>query len=432
MQERKRMFFICLLVVCWGVISPGTDKIVWQENFDKPGTMKSNGWTPVKVSPRDNWKIKGGTLKALCAFQPYKGSCYTKEIPFINKGVLTFDVNINSNHAKNYKHLSLQFKFYNILTSFKGYKKNWMRLYKGKWRIMGKIPNAKWIKCKIVFDNTAGSAEYYIGDMANPTMVDTDIKFKPEKNGKGKLMLGNYGLANTTVLNEVDNIRLCKSTDSRVKSASISNTAMVFRGITYNYYQLDKIARALNITKFRNYTLITGLALHSKNNFHLDKKPPIKLQTMPRYIIMADMPLKKSVPDYVISMITKSVKQGAALLILGGMFTLNKGDFHNTPIAKILPVKLGSPWDLLDLKEPVKISNNLEGKPVVKYLHPLKLTAGAKVLASAGNHPFIVSGKYGKGKVIVCLGMPCGKFPAGEVPFWQWDKWPEFISNFTK
>jgi hypothetical protein len=317
------------------------------------------------------------------------------------------------------------------MTTWSGYSKGWSRYYNKKWKNIGKVSNAKWIKYKIAFDADAGTVEYYIGDMENPAMVDSNVTLKPEKNGKGMLVIGNYGLANDTVLNELRNIRLVKVAGD-ARNAAVGSSAMLFRGVAFDCYQLDNIINKLNVSKVQKYTLVTGLALHAKNNLYLDKKPSTKLKLLPKYIIMADMPLGGSVPGYVQKMIAESVKNGSTLLILGGMFTLNKGEFKGSPLEKILPVKISSPWDVQKLNTASAVKTSLAGKPLVKYLHKLQLNQNGKVMVRADEYPFIVSGKYGKGKVIVCLGMPCGKFTAGEMPFWKWDKWPEFIADIMK
>jgi hypothetical protein len=424
----KVILFIAL-AACFSVNAK--EKVMWKDSFGNSGSLVKLGWKEVRKLSGDDFKTEKGTLKALCSFKPYRGSCYTTSIPFIRKGYISFEANINAGHASRYKHLSLQFKFYNIMTTWSGYSKSWSRYYKKAWKNIGKVSNAEWVKYKIAFDTDTGAVEYYIGDMENPAMVDSSVTLKPEKNGKGRLEIGNYGLANDTVLNELRNIRLVKVTGDGRKAA-VGSSAMLFCGVAFDYYQLDKIVSQLSASGLQKYTLITGLALHAENNLYLDKKPSTKLKSLPKYIIMADMPLGRSVPQYVQKMIADSVKNGSTLLILGGMFTLNKGEFKGSPVEKILPVRINSPWDVQKLNAPAVVKSSLTGKPLVKYLHKLQLTQNGKVMVRAGKYPFIVSGKYGKGKIIVCFGMPCGKFPADETPFWKWDKWPEFIADIMK
>lgn len=398
---------------------------VWEEKFDKSATLEEAGWQLEKKLATDEFKIADGKLKALCTFKPYAGSSYSREIPFVHRGMLTFNAQINS--AAGYNHLSLRLNLYNIMLSFRGENKTLERYYNDKWRNVGKVPENKWIKYKMVFDSEQRTVEYYIDDMDNPVMVDQDVKLEPAKDGKNKIYIGNYGLASGNILNELDDIQLYKITEGAKQGREIGSLAMVFRGIAFDYYQLDKIVRGLGVAEFQNYDLAVSLGLQPKNSFHLEKTPPLYPGSMPKYIIFADMPMSNAVPEYVQNMIVDSVTEGSTILILGGLFTLNKGEFSGTPFEKILPVEIGSPWAVLELNKPVIIDTPLEGRPAVRYMHKLKPKRNAVILARAGRYPFVVGTSYGKGKVITCLGMPCGQFSAAETPFWEWAKWPEFI-----
>lgn len=420
----------------FGINILAEEEVVWEEKFDRSGDLLELGWKQERKFDKDEFKVEDGRLKAMCAFNPYKGSLFSHTIPFIKRGYITFDV---KSDGPSYNHLSLQFKLYNILTSYTGLAGGgWCRYYYDKewrpkpdWKTVGKLPNKgrKWITYKIAFDNETGTMEFYIGDMDNPARLDSGVVLKPDKNGKGILKIGNYGLAGGTVLNEIDNIRLVKLSGKK-KKAKIGNIAMLFRGIAFDYYQLDKIVETLNVSKSILLDLETyGAALTSKNQLRLNKKPHPAPTFLPKYIILADMPLGKVVPEYVQNIIVNSVKDGGTLLVLGGLFTLNKGEFNNTPIAKILPIEICSPWEIKELKNAEVINTTLPGKPMVKFLHPLKVKKEGQVLTEVNGNPFIVSGKCGKGKVVVCLGMPCGNFAPDETPFWEWSKWPEFIAS---
>lgn len=80
----------------------------------------------------------------------------------------------------------------------------------------------------------------------------------------------------------------------------------------------------------------------------------------------------------------------------------------------------------LDASE--KIDGASAGDGRVRFLHDLKLKKDARILAKAGDHVFMAARNHGKGKILVCLGMPCGEYSNDEVPFWEWDKWPEFVA----
>lgn len=424
-MKKIKNITVSLLAIFFVLNSASGEELVWEEKFGKSGTLEESGWKQEKKLATDEFKIEDGKLKALCTFKPYDGSSYSREIPFESRCVLTFNARING--AAGYNHLSLRLNLYNIMLAFHGYNGSLGRYYDQKWRTVGQVPINKWIKYKMVFDSDRSTVEYYIDDMDSPVMVDMDVKLSPAKDGKDKFYIGNYGLSAASMLNELDDVQLFKITGGVRQGREIGNTAMVFRGIAFDYYQLDKIVRGLGVSGFQNYDLIAGLGDKQKNNFHLEKTPPLHPGSVPKYIILADMPMGNAVPEYVQKMIVDSVAEGGTLLILGGLFTLNKGEFVNTPLEKILPVEIGSPWMVLELNKPVIIDTPLAGKPAVKYMHKLQPKGNAAVLARAGKYSFVIGAGYGKGKVITCLGMPCGQFSATETPFWEWPKWPEFI-----
>ncbi|NLW87124.1 MAG: hypothetical protein GXY38_09650 [Planctomycetes bacterium] len=408
------------------------ETVVWEESFDKNGQLSQLGWTAERQFEKDNFVVEDGRLQATCEFNPYKGSLYSRRIPFVKQGYIAWEAKSN---GAGYNHLSLQVKFYDVLTSYTGLANgSWCRHYSwGKtddWKTVGDVPRkgANWVKYKVAFDVDAKTMEYYIDDMENPVRIDTDVMLAPEKDGKSTLKIGNYGLANGSILNEVDNIRLVSITGQR-SDAKIENTAIVFRGIAFGSYQLDRILEELKVSGSTNYDLETyGAALSPTNQFRLSKKPHPRPSSLPRYIIMADMPLGEVVPEYVQKVILHSVDRGATLLVLGGLFTLNKGEFQGALLGKAMPVEIGSPWTMKRLDAGEKIDGASAGDGRVRFLHDLKLKKDARILAKAGDHVFMAARNHGKGRILVCLGMPCGEYSNDEVPFWEWDKWPEFVA----
>ncbi len=71
--------------------------------------------------------------------------------------------------------------------------------------------------------------------------------------------------------------------------------------------------------------------------------------------------------------------------------------------------------------------------PVIFYRHNLSLKRGARVLAAANNKPILVGWEKGKGRVVAFLGVPMGFTEQKDlVPFWEWEKWPEFLAGIFR
>jgi len=425
-----KWIFITLIFGCSCFDAAATGKTVFRDDFKNNGRLEKDGWQQDVKSDKDDWKSENARLKALCAFNPYKGIAYSRKLPLVKRGVLSFDVVVNSNGTERYNQLSLKVKFGDILTAFSGYNRSWMLLRNSKDQVViGPVKSGQITRCRIVFDAEAKTVEYYLNDMDNPAYVDTGIAIIPVKAADCKLEISNYGLAETTISNEVFNLKMEELEAVAPTAGLAQGSAILFNGIGSAYYQLKAVMACLKIKDVREYNLVTGLSETAKNNFSLDKVPPVTLQTIPEYIIMADMPAGNAIPGRVCRIIADSVKNGSTLIILGGLFTLNKGEFSGTELEQLLPLKIGSPWAVKEFITPEVVDKDLNGRGLVKYMHQMDVLKNAQILATVNGEAFVVGTRYGHGRIIVCLGIPCGKFAPGESMFCQSPQWPEFIAE---
>ena len=110
------------------------------------------------------------------------------------------------------------------------------------------------------------------------------------------------------------------------------------------------------------------------------------------------------------------VKNGGRLIIFGGFFTLEKGEYKRTPLEEILPVELGSPYTtgkfakLTALKSLDKNYDWIKSAEAfnVRYYHDLKVRKNAVVKLEADGKPMLVEWQCGKGSVAVFLGKKAG------------------------
>ena len=111
----------------------------------------------------------------------------------------------------------------------------------------------------------------------------------------------------------------------------------------------------------------------------MDPKPSPALGPF-QYIVLADMPLKP-IPPYVRKRIIKSVENGGTLIILGGLFTLQKGGFSGSELEPLLPVSIKDLWSEVTALPDAKVFK-FDGRDAV------------------------ISRTYGKGMVHVVPGNP--------------------------
>ena len=120
-------------------------------------------------------------------------------------------------------------------------------------------------------------------------------------------------------------------------------------------------------------------------------------------------------------------------MILGGLCTLNKGNFQNSPLGEYLPVKIGSKWAVKgSSKKPLKLQAK-EGlvpeNAKMYYYLDLEAAEGAEVLATADGGreklffrkeiPVLFQKKVGKGTITVLTATACG--PDDKESFWNTD-----------
>ena len=98
--------------------------------------------------------------------------------------------------------------------------------------------------------------------------------------------------------------------------------------------------------------------------------------------------------------------------------------------------------DLFDLKQttspvPVNIAASarvlqgmrLKAPGFCFWVHTVKPKAGAWVEMTAGNAPFLVCGRYGKGTVAVVAGSVMGDTTKARPGFWETNEWVDTLSR---
>lgn len=137
-----------------------------------------------------------------------------------------------------------------------------------------------------------------------------------------------------------------------------------------------------------------------------------------------------------LDLIREYVSNGGALLMIGGYLTFQgidaKGRYHGTPVEECLPVELSSVDDRMEMPQGFRpyitnpdheILTGIPGEwPAFLGYNRLTAKPGSSVLLKAGTDPFLVVGKYGKGR--------SGAFASDCSPHWappgfvDWEYYP--------
>ena len=137
--------------------------------------------------------------------------------------------------------------------------------------------------------------------------------------------------------------------------------------------------------------------------------------------------------------IERFVREGGGLVVLGGYWAYSRGAYEGTALEEMLPVTFpkenrippaydgarlvpapGADWDL---------SLRLDAGPAAFFVQHLIPKDGAAVQLMAGDRPAVVSGRYGKGRVVACSLTVNGVAPEGVLAYWDWEDWPALLGQ---
>lgn len=204
--------------------------------------------------------------------------------------------------------------------------------------------------------------------------------------------------------------------------------AIIFFGLYTQWYKFDKALAGYEI-KIAN--------AHSER---VQDFPSVKDLFKADLVILSDVS-GNEFTEAQVKQIKSYVEAGGGLLVMGGPFTYGAGSLKEKGIEEMLPVE-GAAFDLKWEKAGKALAKAKEhavlagvdfgGKPMVYWVHNVKVKSGAEVLVKAGDYAVLVEGKCGKGKVLAFMGTPMGLAGTGQVPFWEWDGWVQLAGNMAK
>jgi hypothetical protein len=428
-------FIFLLLFTAFSVC--GAEKIIFSETFTKLDALKSwrqvlkKGGATFTVAP-DGLHVNHKHLQSGAGFIEIP-------VPLIKKGRLDFDAEIVLKPGQS-PGIGLMVELYNISTFFHDGCRDWRMYFPeanakrlpyfniepvGHHKIASTSRNKK-IHYRIRFDEATDLVEFYAGDMSDPASARYDVSvFGHAFYRGGYLRIGSFGYAPSDYYTRITNLTLTQEDNSNNQTA-VRNQILVFEGMGSDHYVMKKLfsKEAKNIRYYRWES--SGACPGNYNNCQYFKMPGFTTCDNAKYIIFNDAPnVEKPLQEKML----QAVSNGAHLIIMGGLFTLNNGNFANTPIGDALPVKVDKKWNLAgDGNRPLVISGT-KTKGVLFYYFPAELTSGAEVVFKAGNIPVLISKKYGKGKISVLSATPSG--PDVKDAFWRTNCLAEMLTKIT-
>ncbi len=454
MRQAWAQLFLCVLLANLGSAS---EKILFRADFEESEDLKELGWEIEATDEQSSWLVIDGSLEMTGFHAPYKGGRISHAVDVPERGVLDFDVKLDSKSEGNFNHFSLQIILNNCSTAFKKLGPvSWLRYRRGKnhWvQLASPVPAHEWVRFRMMYDAAARYAEFYCGNLEEPTYIDYEFEIEP---GPGELIIGNYGLCTGAVTNQVDNISLQKWEEPELADSALRRRALIFLGPGAGHYNLEAaLVRHFSEEQIAFYPMRTyGAATTPRNKLRLERQPPRHYLREAALVILADVPAGpgKCLPDHLLAGIEEQVGDGCGLLVLGGMFSFGKGFYGEAQLEPMLPVRLDGSWQVKQFAQPRRLrefkSNPAEVEeqdnseehvhasapdkaalfPEVLWYHDLRSKEDdtAQVLLAAEDRPLVLSHQYNAGTVVAFLGMPYGNIETDP------ELWADFSSSLIE
>ncbi len=434
---------ILLLLVLLSACVQSVAQIVFHDEFD--GERLSSQWHGVRHA--EDFKVKDGSLSITLRPEPQRAARLEADIPVIRKGTLEFDLTTTPvNGAKGYgfyvELYGIRLFFHSACRDYRSYfpepEQNRIMGFKiepvGHQRV-GIVETGRKYRYWINFDADDDRVEFGRYPDTDPEALRTEVAVLAgiEFTG-GKLAVGDVGYEGGTSECLLDNVVLRKQTGHSDADA-VRSEIIIIEGFSPCAAKILMEDNALK-AHIRTYSIMPQINIATSNHFAYKKLPSRQNIAKARCIILDDAPAGPDhcLPDAVIKYMADAVMNGTTLVVLGGLFSLNKGEYAGTMLQGILPVEIDDPFAFHRFATPQPIVSNLQLLDFAKdmkvcFMHDLRPQAGRKVLLTAGGKPLLVNGKHEKGNVFAFLGVPIPAPDGDKSIFFLHSDWPKLLKT---
>lgn len=322
----------------------------------RDGTMEANGWTRLRNPPGDTFVVSRGELKMTFGSVHGSGAFYAREVELPAQGELSFDVRLDAKSTSR-RERGLTVKLGNLVLAFSG--DSCLRHQPGTapaWKHVAyrRLRPDVWIPVRLAWDSPARKVKYYFGSGRVPSGVDVGIVIgKSSEDSAVRLKIGQSGVL---PFRHVESIRNLAIRETGVSASAEKNLALVFRGLTDDEKIRPEWLAGYPEGRRVSFSLgFLGSTYLMKNRYAIDPCPDADLMDEASLIVLADIPLSYDVlPLDVQERMLASVKAGATLIVTDGLFALERCGNYESPVARALPVRLESPWNVVEGAERVE------------------------------------------------------------------------------
>lgn len=202
------------------------------------------------------------------------------------------------------------------------------------------------------------------------------------------------------------------------------------RGLFQNYYRMPEVAKAMGAElKHGSYRIfVYGPSL----SYFPSDYPELMSYDV---IVLDNVPIE-ALDDQTLQYLSDYTENGGVLSVIGGHWAFGGGGYKDSRLEALLPVTTVGRHDIRPIKKGYW-SNGRSSGPVADaigtaWIQDVKVRPEADVWFNAGNKPFLVSWRRGKGMAAVMTGVCYGEAPKGMTLFWEWSDWPEWFAESLK
>ena len=411
------------------------DKIILFEDFRDQSAF-ARRWQAFSAPGKSSYQTGPDGLTVIIRPNPFNDGYIECDIPLIKRGMLDFEMEY-PNPAAAAGGIGLFVEIYNITTFFHAACRDWRAYFPepeskrieafniepvGHRKITDVTPKGK-SHYRIYFDQRKDRVEFFRNDMSDPVFIQGGVSvFGHSFFRGGKIRIGSMGWAVTPFPCRISSLKLTELQDAETSEVK-RNGVVLLQGITFDELRIFEALTENGIKPeaIGRYTVSpVGHSAIIVNRLKYDKMPGESRLKNAELIVLADAPAGPDgiLPDFILNDMADFVRNGGRLVVFGGFFTLEKGEFKKTALAQVLPVILKDPWSTLDFRKPMPLKSVCRkyqwiekgAKPfIVQLIHNLEVKPEAEVKLTAGGKPILVEWKIGKGSVAVFLGMKAGK-----------------------
>ena len=216
---------------------------------------------------------------------------------------------------------------------------------------------------------------------------------------------------------------------------SLVPKALVIEGLWTDYFRVTPALHEAGIRYHQSYVSRSPYFGGYTRFYHL---PPVEELKGFSVIVIANLDAP-SLNAERLKVYREFVAQGGGLVVLGGYWAFSRGAYAGTPLEEMLPATFGPEHRIPETPEGLllhpgaratwKPAFELKSKPVAFYVQTLTPKPDSTVQWLAGDKPALISGTFGKGRVVACALTANGETPAGVMPFWDWPEWPRLLGQ---